>query len=105
MIDITTHVFSEQVLNLKSDQFDAMVRMCVMDAGAKRAEAWLRESGLYNKCRIGVVGMFNDDHMRLDAVAKVVLVGTGQSFMHRELYIQFPSDHFKAKVLLVTGGP
>lgn len=84
---------------------DALYRYAKMGAGQLRADDWLRASGLvYKGVRIGVIAMWEDDNTsKLLAHAKVIVHGKGE-FEHKELYINFPSDHFKAKVLLVTGG-
>ena len=82
--------------------FDAMANLSMLEAGTQRAKEWLREAGLVGRAVIGVVGVMNDSNTRLDAWAKVIVPGKG-SFEHRELYITFPSDHFKTKVLLACG--
>jgi len=77
-----------------------------MEAGQKRVDAWLQEAGLYDTVNVGVVAIWSDDGEGLVARAKVIVKGCGSSFEHEEYpYLGFPSEHFKAKVLLVTGGP
>lgn len=73
------------------------------DAGNKRIQNWLLEMKLVGKVRVGVIGVMVDDGKQLNACAKVIVPGK-VTFMHEELYTNFPSDHFKTKVLLVTGG-
>ncbi len=91
-------------MQLDAAQFDVMANLAITDAGSKRVEQWLRESGLYNKCRVGVIGVIDNSRTRLLAHCKVIVLGTQQHFFHEETYSQFPSDHFKTKVLLATGG-
>lgn len=83
---------------------DAILKYSMMEAGQRRIDAWLREQGLFQKCRVGVVGIYGDTGDFLIARAKVIVPGVG-SFEHEERpYLSFPSDHFKTKVLLATGG-
>lgn len=85
------------------EHFRLMAEKSMGEAGSLRVQSWLREANMDHTCRIGVVAVLNTERTRLDAWAKVIVPG-GASFEHRELYITFPSDHFKTKVLLATGG-
>ena len=86
-------------------QLRALWQYASMEAAQKRVDAWLREVGLYDTVNVGVVAIWSDDGQGLIARAKVVTQNHG-CFEHEEYpYLGFPSEHFKAKVLLVTGGP
>lgn len=91
------------IAQLRDHQFDALVSLAMNDAGQKRVENWLLETRLTGKVRVGVLAVVTDCGTKLMAYAKVVVPGKAV-FIHEELYIQFPSDHFKTKILLVTGG-
>jgi hypothetical protein len=84
---------------------DSLITFASMENGQKKVDAWLREENLYNKVRIGVVTIWDDFlSTQLNAWAKVIVRASDGFFEHEEPYEIFPSEHFKAKVLLVTGG-
>lgn len=85
------------------DYFYHLVRMSTGDAAQVRAEAFIRHAELLGKCFVGAVTVRDPVTGAIDVHAKVVLPGKG-FFMHEEPYNNFPSDHFKTKVLLATGG-
>lgn len=81
-----------------------LIAFSAMEGAQQLVDKWLQETGLYHKVRIGVVAVWDDFlSMQLNAWAKVIVVSSG-SFEHEEPYVDFPSDHFKTKVLLATGG-
>lgn len=96
------HVIAKDVFALANYDVDRLFELAIHDDGTRRAERWLAENGLAGKVRIGVVGVRDADE-GVNAFAKVVVPGAG-SFTHQEPYNQFPSDHFKTKVMMVTGG-
>jgi hypothetical protein len=79
-----------------------LFQMSLNDAGKRRVDEWLKEAGLINRCLVGVVAVRDYDEKRTSAYVKVIVHGSG-SFVHEEPYYSFPSDHFKTKVLLITG--
>lgn len=95
-------VSANMAAQMDAEQFDAFVKLAVSDAGQKRVEEWLYENKLSGRCRVGVIGVFDGTHQPIHAVAKCML-RDGQFFMHEEPYSEFPSDHFKAKIMLVCG--
>lgn len=100
---VITRTAWEQAKN-KPELLASLIEFASMEAGQLRADKWLQETGLDAKCRVGVVGIWdNFTDNKLFARARV-LVGGKFAFDHEETYIMFPSDHFKTKVLLVTGG-
>lgn len=86
---------------LTDNQFDDFVRLCMSDAAQMRVQQWLLASKIHN-CRIGVIGVVDYTNQLL-ARAKVMVPSRG-FFMHEEPYAEFPSSHFKTKVILATGG-
>lgn len=87
---------------------DAIMKYSMMEAGQRRVDTWLYEVGLYGdqgRVIVGVVAIYDDNtHDGLRARARVIIDGR-VAFDHEEApYLSFPSDHFKTKVLLVTGG-
>jgi len=83
---------------------NAIWQYSAMDAGQRRTDAWLREQGIEGRVKVGVVAVWDDLYQNtLEAWAKVIIDGK-VAFEHRERpYLSFPSDHFKAKVLLIAG--
>ena len=87
---------------LATERFDKLVELATSDAGQNRVNQWLTAQRLHGSCRIGVIGVLDDKNSRLMAMAKVILPGKG-NFIHEEPYIEFPSEHFKTKVILAAG--
>lgn len=81
---------------------DAILRMVYGDAVSTRMYDWLSEQKLTGKVRVGVVAFRENDTGKIIARAKVLV--SGGHFYHDEPYDDFPSDHFKTKIVLVTGG-
>lgn len=82
---------------------DAILRMVYGDAVSTRMYDWLSDQKLTGKVRVGVVAFRKMDTGEIIARAKV-LPYQGGYFYHDEPYDDFPSDHFKTKIILVTGG-
>lgn len=82
---------------------DAILRMVYGDAVSTRMYDWLSEQKLTDKVRVGVVAFRENATGKIIARAKV-LPYQGGYFYHDEPYDDFPSDHFKTKIILVTGG-
>lgn len=85
----------------------SLIEFSAMEGGQQTIDKWLRETGLHRKVRVGVVTIVEDfSRNELTAWAKVVQDehSGGGSFEHTEPFAGFPSDHFKTKILLVTGG-
>jgi len=61
----------------------------------------LNEMGVANKVRCGCIVRLEHDAKSYTVVAKVI--ANGSHFIHEEPWSEFPSDHFKTKVLLITG--
>jgi len=102
MVQVFDEITLEQV-GRDTSQEDAVINMVFNDEGSKRVQRWLTEQSLHFKVRIGVIAYRTMIGNRVMARAKV-LPAQGGSFYHEELFSEFPSDHFKAKILLVTGG-
>jgi hypothetical protein len=99
-------VFDESTLaqiERDSAQEDAVINMVYNDEASKRVQRWLRDQNLHDKVRVGVVAYRKMIGNHVIARAKVIVPGNG-GFYHEEPYDEFPSDHFKTKILLVTGG-
>lgn len=99
-------VFDESTLaqiEVDSWQEDQVLNMVFNDEGSRRVQLWLREQNLHPKVRVGVVAYRTMIGNHVMARAKVIVPGNG-GFYHEELFCDFPSDHFKTKILLVTGG-
>ena len=82
---------------------DAILRMVYGDAVSTRMYDWLSDQKLTGKVRVGVVAFRENATGKIIARAKV-LPYQGGYFYHDEPYDDFPSDHFKTKIILVTGG-
>jgi len=95
-------VSENMAMQMDAGQWDAFVKLAAMDAGQLRVDNWLREQKLTGRCRVGVIGVLSADHQSLMARARCILQSGGE-FFHEEPYITFPSDHFKAKIMLVCG--
>jgi hypothetical protein len=61
----------------------------------------LNDMGVANKVRCGCIVRLDHDAVRYFVVTKVM--AGGSHFIHEELWSEFPSDHFKTKVLLAAG--
>lgn len=82
---------------------DAIMQMVFDDTFSRRIQIWLLEQRLDTKVRVGVVAFRENDTGKIIARAKVLPMQGGH-FYHDEPYDDFPSDHFKTKIVLVTGG-
>lgn len=82
---------------------DAILQMVFNDIGSARVQKWLTEQSLCHKVRVAVVAFRKLATGETIARAKV-LPAQGGHFYHDEPYHEFPSDHFKTKIILVTGG-
>jgi hypothetical protein len=99
-------IFQEDALlsvEQNSQHEDAIFSMVYYTAVSRRAQEWLSEQKLTGKVRVGVVAFRENDTGKIIARAKV-LPYQGGHFYHDEPYDDFPSDHFKTKIILVTGG-
>jgi hypothetical protein len=61
----------------------------------------LRDMGIRNKVRCGAIVRLGHDARTYIVITKVI--AGGSFFMHQEPWSEFPSDHFKTKLLLVAG--
>lgn len=61
----------------------------------------LNDMGVANKVRCGAIVRLEHDAKSYTVVTKVV--ASGSFFMHEEPWSEFPSDHFKTKLLLAAG--
>lgn len=61
----------------------------------------LRDMGVSKKVRCGAIVRLERDAKSYTVVAKVI--ANGSHFMHEEPWSEFPSDHFKTKLLLIAG--
>lgn len=98
-------IFQEDALlsvEQNSQHEDAILRMVYDTTILRRAQQWLTEQKLAAKVRVGVVAFRENDTGKIIARAKVLV--SGGHFYHDEPYDDFPSDHFKTKIILVTGG-
>ena len=99
-------IFQEDALmqvKPNSTHEDAILRMVYDTTVSQRARDWLSEQKLTDKVRVGVVAFRENATGKIIARAKV-LPYQGGHFYHDEPYDDFPSDHFKTKIILVTGG-
>lgn len=98
-------IFQEDALmqvKPNSTHEDAILRMVHDTTVSQRARDWLSEQKLAAKVRVGVVAFRENATGKIIARAKVLV--SGGHFYHDEPYDDFPSDHFKTKIILVTGG-
>ncbi len=97
-----------QFSEIAVEQLEAEGRAAILyeiafgDAGNRRLMSLMGEMKLHGRVRVGVIGALNMAGTELTARCKVVVPGKG-SFIHEELYVEFPSDHFKTKLLLACG--
>lgn len=87
---------------------NAIMKYSMMEAGQQRVDKWLGEMGLYGdegRVLVSVVAIWSDNE-RDNLVARARVIVDGKvAFDHEEApYLSFPSDHFKTKIMMVTGG-
>lgn len=104
-------IFDEHMLAQVKEGSDAehhLLNMTYNDDAPSRMKTWLLNERLSEKIRVGVV-VYRNIAGELIARSKAVVITDGGNcitgyFYHEEPYGEFPSDHFKTKILLVTGG-
>jgi hypothetical protein len=99
-------VFSEYLLMTIGEdnrEEDALFNMTFSEHASHVIQKWLVAEQLHNKIRVGAVVFRPNDCGKLTVHAKAIVPGKG-AFYHEELLSGWPSDHFKTKLLLVTGG-
>jgi hypothetical protein len=104
-----TSVFSEYLLMMigkDNAEEDALLSMVFNENASHVIQKWITVQKLNDKppgVRVGAVVYKADCGGSLTVRAKAIVPGKG-AFYHEEPLAGWPSDHFKTKLLLVTGG-
>ena len=101
MDDSPNSYVSSSVLLELGINFDALVEHSAFLHINEVARNLFRDMGVHNKARCGCVVRLDHDAKNYVVVTKVI--AGGSFFMHEEPWREFPSDHFKTKVLLLAG--